>query len=276
MLLVKLGVAMFMVIGITWIAERVSSRFAGVLLGFPLGAGVSLFFIGLEQGTDFAAQSASWTMQGLAPTLLWCLSYQILAVKIQTLPRLASVLLSLFFSLGCYLPAAVLLTHYAPNSFSLRLGLCVVSLLVLALIFRRINPVSCTIRPLPFSWPLLIGRALLTGLIILTITGSAAHVGSRWSGIFSAFPATILPVVLILHTHYGPEILCSMFRELPMGMLAIVVFSLAVAWSYPILGVGLGTISSYAIASGYLLLYEMRLRKILQGRIEDVSQVFLR
>lgn len=41
MLLIKLAVAIFMVIGITSIAERVSSRFAGVLLGFPLGAGIN-------------------------------------------------------------------------------------------------------------------------------------------------------------------------------------------------------------------------------------------
>jgi len=272
MLLIKLGVAMFMVIGITWIAERVSSRFAGVLLGFPLGAGVSLLFIGLEQGSEFAAQSGQWTMQGLTPTLLWCLSYQLLAVKMRQLSRPVTVFLSLVISLCCYLPATLLVTQFSPNSFPLRLILTLVSLLFFALIFRRINPASCTIRPLPFSWALLVGRALLTGLIILAITESAAHVGIRWSGVFSAFPATILPVVLILHTHYGSEILCSLFRELPMGMLAIVVFSLAVAWSYPIMGIGLGTISSYAIAGAYLLLYEMWLRKRLQGKLEDLSR----
>ena len=274
MLLVKLGVAMFMVIGITWIAERVSSRFAGVLLGFPLGAGVSLFFIGLEQGATFAAQSGLWTMQGLTPTLLWCLSYQVLALKLRKLTRPVAVALCLAFSLVCYLLATLLVTQCAPDPFPLRLVLTLFSLLVFALIFRRINPVSCTIRPLPFSWPLLVGRALLTGLIILAITGSAAHVGSRWTGIFSAFPATILPVVLILHTHYGPDVLCSLFRELPMGMLAIVVFSFAVAWSYPIMGVAFGTTGSYAIAGGYLLVYEMWLRKRLEGKIEGLSQVF--
>lgn len=264
---------MVMVIGITWIAERGSSRFAGVLLGFPLGAGVSLLFIGLEQGADFAAQSGLWTMQGLFPTLLWCLSYQILAVKLKRFPRTTAVLLSLVFSLCCYLPATLLVMQLIPQSFGVRLLLTLVSLLVLALIFRRTNPKSCTIRPLPLSLPLLIGRALLTGLIILAITGSAANVGSHWSGVFSAFPATILPVVLILHTHYGPEILCALFRELPMGMLAIVVFSLAIAWSYPLMGIGLGTVCSYAIAGSYLLMYEMWLRKVMQRQLDRLSQI---
>ncbi len=272
MLLIKLGLAMFMVIGITWIAERVSTRFAGVLLGFPLGAGVSLLFIGLEQGAEFGAKSGQWTMHGLLPTLLWCLSYQITATRLRRFARPVTVLLSLLLSLCCYLTATLLVTHYSPTSFLLRLMLTLVSLLVLALIFQHINPATCTIRPLPFSWPLLVGRALLTSLIILAITGSAAQVGSRWSGVFSAFPATILPVVLILHAHYGPEILGSLFRELPMGMLAIIVFSLAVAWSYPLMGVVLGTMSSYAIAGVYLLIYERWLRKRLQRKLKEVSQ----
>lgn len=47
-LLTKLGVSAGMVLGITLMAERVSTRFAGVVMGFPLGAGLSLFFIGFE------------------------------------------------------------------------------------------------------------------------------------------------------------------------------------------------------------------------------------
>ncbi|MDD2463584.1 MAG: hypothetical protein PHI97_06270 [Desulfobulbus sp.] len=273
MFLIKLSVAMAMVIGITWIAERVSSRFAGVLLGFPLGAGVSLFFIGLEQGTGFAAQSSLWTMQGLIPTLVWCLSYQLFSLKLQHLPPRAAVILSLLFSLCCSLPTALLLMQFGPQTVAIRLLLTLGGLLFFALIFRRANPQPCMITPLPFSWPLLVGRALLTGLIILAITGSAAHVGSRWSGVFSAFPATILPVVLILHNHYGPQILCSLLRELPMGMLTIVVFSLAIAWSYPILGLGMGTLCSYAIAGAYLLIYELWVRKKLQRQLDNLSKM---
>ena len=271
MILTKICVAMFMVIGITWIAERGSSRLAGVLLGFPLGAGISLLFIGLEQGPQFASQSGLWTMQGLPPTLLWCLCYQFMAQRLHRLHRPAAVGLSLVASLCCYLPATVLFMEIAPKTLGPRLGLTVISLLAFALIFRRTSLQSCPLAPQPFSWPLLLGRALLTGIIILAITGSAVHVGSRWSGIFTAFPATILPVALILHSHYGAEILCSLFRELPMGMLAIVVFSLAIAWSYPLMGIGFGTACSYLIAGGYLVFYEKWMRKVLQRQLDNLT-----
>jgi hypothetical protein len=271
MLLIKLAVAMVMVIGITSIAERASSRFAGVLLGFPLGAGLSLLFIGLEQGADFAARSGMWTMQGLLPTLLWCLSYQYLANNLRQWPRFGALTLSLILSLCCYLLATLLVMSFAAPSSVGRLLFSLVGLFIMAVIFRRTTPPSGTIRPLAFSPLLLVGRAMLTGLIILVITGCAARVGSQWSGVFSAFPATILPVVLILHTHYGPGILNALFCELPMGMLAIIIFSLMVAWSYPILGVGTGTVLSYAIAGLYLLVYELWLRKALQRQLDRLN-----
>lgn len=271
MLLIKLAVAIFMVIGITSIAERVSSRFAGVLLGFPLGAGITLLFIGLEQGADFAARSGLWTMQGLTPTLIWCLSYRIAAEKIQWMPRCWAVVLSLILSLCCYLSAALLVMYRAPQTPAGRLLFTLACLLGMAVIFRRTMPACRAITPLRLSPFLLLGRALLTGLIILVITGCAVHVGSQWSGVFSAFPATILPVVLILHGHYGAGFLATLFRELPMGMLAIIIFSLTVAWSYPLLGVKVGTLLSYAMAGVYLLAYEVWLRKTFEHILDRLG-----
>jgi hypothetical protein len=261
---------MAMVIVITLIAERVSSRFAGVLLGFPLGVGISLFFIGYEQGAAFAAQSSLWTSQGLLPSLGWCLSYQLCAHLLKDRPRSLTVGSSLSLSLCCYLPLAYVVQQFTPNSLYIRLVLSLIGLFFFSLLFHCISSHPPAITPLRFSWKRLLTRALFTGIIIVAITSSAAHVGSEWSGIFSAFPATILPVALILHAHYGPEILSSLFRELPMGMLSIIVFSLTVAWSFPILGVFWGTTCSYLVAGCYLLLYELRLRQLFRSCIAQV------
>ena len=71
LILAKIGLSAIMVIAITLIAEKLSTRFAGVLLGFPLGAGLTFFFTGIEQGSLFAAQSAPWAIQGLSATLVY-------------------------------------------------------------------------------------------------------------------------------------------------------------------------------------------------------------
>ncbi|MGI6655454.1 MAG: hypothetical protein ACOX5Z_01230 [Desulfobulbus sp.] len=271
MLLIKLAVSMGMVITITWIAERISSRFAGVLLGFPLGAGVTLLFVGIEQGAVFAGQCALWTMQGLPPTLLWCLGYLATARKLEGQGRAMALLLCLLASMAVYLLSAWLTVRLLPQSFAVRLVLALAGLTILALVFRRLDPGPVRLarpRPGPLAW---LGRALLTGLIVLAITECAKHVSSQWAGVFSAFPATILPVVLILHASHGADILPSLFREMPMGMLAIIVFSLVVAWSFPLWGVGLGMVMSYGVATLYLLLYEGILRKPLQRLLDRLA-----
>lgn len=45
LLIAKICLSAGMVITITLVAERISTRFAGVLLGFPLGAGLTFFFM---------------------------------------------------------------------------------------------------------------------------------------------------------------------------------------------------------------------------------------
>lgn len=49
------------------------------------------------------------------------------------------------------------------------------------------------------------------------------------------------------------------FRDTPLAMLAIVIFSIAVYWTFPMLGVYLGTVLSYAAALVYLAAYEFKL-----------------
>lgn len=52
--IIKIFVSAAMVIVITLVVEKGSSRLAGLLMGFPLSAGLALFFLGVEQGTAFA------------------------------------------------------------------------------------------------------------------------------------------------------------------------------------------------------------------------------
>jgi len=111
----------------------------------------------------------------------------------------------------------------------------------------------------------LASRALFAAVVILIITAIAKAVGPRWSGIFAAFPTTVLPTVLVLHYHYGIETISALFREIPLGMLAIVIFSCSVYYTFPLFGVYLGILISYGVAFFYLLFYEFVLRRPLDN-----------
>ncbi|MBN1303448.1 MAG: hypothetical protein JXA13_03360 [Anaerolineales bacterium] len=48
------------------IIERLSPRTTGILSGYPLGTAILLFFFGIENNTDFPADSAWLALLGMA------------------------------------------------------------------------------------------------------------------------------------------------------------------------------------------------------------------
>ena len=52
-LFIKLIVSIALVLTLSAVAEHVSPRAAGLLAGYPAGAAITLFFIGLDLGADY-------------------------------------------------------------------------------------------------------------------------------------------------------------------------------------------------------------------------------
>lgn len=261
-LIIKLLISAGMVLTVTLVAERASARFAGVLMGFPLGAGLVLFFIGVEQGPLFAAESALWSTQGILATLGFSWGY-LAGIKLfekETLLGLAGCVL---LGLVGFFATAFCVRYLLPESFGLRSAILAFALAGCIVKFRFL-PVQKIQGRIPLS-PTLIGvRAGFSATIVLLVTGMAELLGSQWSGIFATFPTTVLPSVVVLQHHYGSEPVKTLFREFPLGLLAIIVFSLSISMSYPYCGVYLGTLLSYIVATGYLILYEIKLRRVLE------------
>lgn len=260
-LLCKTSASAVMVIFITLVAERVSTRLAGVLLGFPLGAGLSLFFLGIENGPEFGAESALWCTQGILAALSFCAVYLLATLWMSKRNTLAVSCCSLLGTAG-FLVCSLLIHLLMPESTLVRSLLMLVLLAVCILLFSRI-PNQPVHRQQKVTPAILAFRGLFAALVILAITTTAAFIGPRWSGLFAAFPTTILPSVVVLHHRYGSAVARSLFRELPLGMIAILVFATTVHFSYPLQGVLAGTVTAYLLATCYLYCYEKLLRKSL-------------
>ena len=259
-IVLKILLSAGMVIVITLTAERVSARLAGVMAGFPLGTGLTLFFLGLEQGPVFAADSALWSIQGILATLGFCWCYRMTAGKLSSNSRRVSIPCSCLAGLAGYFVTAATITMMPANAV---LRTCVVLLLLPppAIAFRKSAPEKIREKA-AVIWSMLMVRAVFASLVILTVTGLAAFVGPAWSGLLAAFPTVILPSVMILHFNYGGGSVPSFFRDTPLAMPAIIVFSLSVHWTFSHLGLIGGTILSYGAALVYLAVYERRLRAI--------------
>ena len=266
----KICLSAGMVITITLIAERISTRFAGVLLGFPLGAGLTFFFTGIEQGPLFAAESAPWAIQGLSAMLVFCLFYS-QSGKMVPENSIFSLLVPTFWGLFGFFGTAWFLQYTIRDLLWLRI-IAVVVVFVGVAVFFRLSPSPAIRRKVPTTAFILTSRALFAAVVIVAITAIAKTVGPRWSGIFAVFPTTVLPTVWVLHYHYGGQTIVALFREIPLGMLAIVIFSCAVYCTFPVLGIYYGISISYTVAFLYLLFYEFFFRRPLDKLLSVISR----
>lgn len=245
--LLKIGVTLTTVVALSVVAEHVSPRVAGVLSGYPLGAAIALFFIGLELGPGFAADSAVYTTAGLVGTLCFVYGYYRTALRCRRGEILASsaaaivgyaLAIGLLQTVNLTKPVAVLLPVAATGVF--------------AYLLRRI-PDTRIARPVRLTLRVLVLRAALAALILLAVTGAAHWVGPRWAGLFSAFPTTLFPLILIVHLGYGRVHVYTIVKNFPRGLGALIAYCLVVSLAYPAWGLYAGTAAAFVAATAYLV-----------------------
>jgi len=134
-------------------------------------------------------------------------------------------------------------------------------------LFQKIDYSEINIKIKP-TLKVILARAGLAALTISLITSIAEIVGHTWAGLFSAFPTTLFPLLLIIHFSYGEQYVYSIIKHVPDGLLGLLIYSLTIYLSYPQFGLYIGIILAFSGALIYLLIYQLitlRLRTI-RGR----------
>ena len=250
-LFLKLIVSIALVLTLSAVAEHVSPKAAGLLAGYPAGAAITLFFIGMDISPEFAADSAVYTMTGLVATQAFVYCY----FKSSLYFKKFSIVTSSVFAIIGYFLVAWLLYYIRLNKYLAAL-IPIASIFVFIYLFRRIQ--NATIQERAQLTPrILFLRAFLAGFMILIIIGTAKFVGYRWAGLFSAFPSTLFPLILIVHLTYDKAHVHTIIKNFPMGLGSLITYSLCVSIVYPASGIYMGTVISLAAASIYLLVYRL-------------------
>ena len=250
-LLIKLIVSVALVLTLSAVAEHVSPKAAGLLAGYPAGAAITLFFIGMDIDTEFAAESAVYTMMGLVATEAFVYCY----FKSSLHFTRYTIVLSSASAIVGYFVVAWLLQFISLNKFVAAL-IPIASIFMFVYLFRQIQ--NATIRQRVKLTPrILFLRAFLAGFMILIIIGTAKFVGARWAGLFSAFPSTLYPLILIVHLTYDKTHVHTIIKNFPMGLGSLITYSLCVSIVYPTSGIYFGTAISLAAASVYLIVYRL-------------------
>ena len=250
LLLVKLAVTMVAVVGLSLVAERLSTRLAGVLAGFPHGIAIVLYFIGVEQGADFAAQAAGFATAGLAANVGLAFAYARLSARFGT----ASLAVpgAALGAVAAFLLIAAVLRLIAPGPW-LAVVLTLAMIGAVRWLLRGSGARGQVKRPKARAAELL-ARAGLAGAIVALITGIAAWVGPDWAGLFAGFPVVTFPLLVILHARHGAAPVASVVRHYPFGILSLLVFTLVVRWAFAATGMGWGTLIGLTASLLYLSL----------------------
>ncbi|MFA5050473.1 MAG: hypothetical protein WC501_05700 [Candidatus Micrarchaeia archaeon] len=249
LLLLKFAIVIGFVLGLSIIAERLSPRLAGLISGYPTGSAISLFFFGLENGADFASQSALYNMVGIIALQTFLYFYYIGSISFKKFEILLSSVLAIF---GYIIVICILKCLQIEGYLMVLLPLA--SVLLFLYLFRKI-PNRKIEKSVKIDKKILFFRAFVASLVLITIISIAQFVGPEWAGLFSAFPTTTFPLLLILHYTYGREYSNTVIKNIPISIISLLIYSLTVSITYPMYGIYLGTIVSFGTATSYLVLY---------------------
>lgn len=248
--ILKVFISLVTVLFLTEVAKRVDPVLSGILLGLPLGAGLAVYFIAFEQGSEFMLQGLPWAIAGLSSSVLFCTVY-LFAGRCFGDSRLLSIgLCSLLATASFFLSGAVI------RSMDLTVVSGTVLFLTVAaanLLFLRWKTALQTVKKAkPLGWQGLLLRGIIAGLIILAVTMAAPLAGSRWAGILSSFPSTLYALLVIVHYETGRDLYPSIIRGFAHSVPALAVFYLSCLVFIPLWGLNVGFVAVYVLSAAYI------------------------
>jgi hypothetical protein len=250
LLIVKIVLSAGIVLVVTAAVERLGPRLGGLIAVTPQLAVVALIFFTIEQGPAFAAESAVWNIPGICATIAVYLGY-LAATRLVPAPRGVSIATGVVLGTAGF-ALAVSLFALAPMDLATALPAAAVICGGIGWLVRRL-PDATIRRPVRASAGLLAVRAGASVVTVLTVTALAQALGPRWSGLIVGFPVNSLPVMAILHAHYGSAVIQPFIRIFPVGAFGLCLFNLVAALCLERLGLGLTIVLAYAVDVAYLV-----------------------
>lgn len=246
--MLSLFVGSFWVTLTTILAERFGTRIGGLIGGLPSTAIVAFFFIGLTQSPQIASQATTAFPLAYGITGLFLVFFAVFSKK--------GFLLSLFSSLLIWLFLSALVIYLKINNYFAALAAyCVIFFISFYILEKKLRIISAKRIEIQYTSIQLLGRAAFSGIMIAFAVLMSKIGGPIFGGVFSAFPAVFISILVISYRSRGLPFSRSMTKPLMMtGMLSVVVYATCVRCFYPRFGLIGGTIGAYffALLSAYL------------------------
>lgn len=257
--LLKIAIAASTVVGLAEIAKRIDPVLSGVLLGLPLGAGLSVYFVAAEQGVDFVVSGLPWAIAGLCSAVVFCTVYLAVGQWMKS-GRLMEMTSCSVAAIASFFGSAAVVRSLEWTALSATVVFLAVAAANIYLL-RLLPQPKIAVGGKAIGLGGLLLRGLIAGAIITAVTLAAPLAGSRWTGILSSFPSTLYALLIVVHFETGktvyPGILHSFARSVP----ALAVFFIGCMALLPKLGLNRGFLVVYAISAAYLYLTHKMLKR---------------
>lgn len=198
----------------------------GWLASMPVNAGPILLFYSLEQGEEFAAGAAQFTLVSIMAVAAYCLNYAWMARRFHW--SWCLLLSWLVFFLMVFV-----LRDWRVTLWPL-LAISSASVLVAARFLPRTMHMGAW--PASTRWDLPL-RLLAAIAIILVLTYMAGWLGPHWSGLMTAFPIASTVIAGFAHARQGTDAAINFFRGMLGGMPGFCLFCAVLAISLVPLGI---------------------------------------
>lgn len=237
-------VILSLIIGIVWviistnIAERISGKLGGLIVGLPSTAVISILFVGLTQGTPAALTSSMIVPYSSGFYCFFFITFLLLTKKGFEIGFISSLIVWFVF--------AFVAAKFPPSNLleSIIVGL----ILIILTIFWAVKKIHINHKLIPkniVSGPLWL-KAVITGTVIGIIVIISKIAGPSWGGIFATFPALTISTMLITVKSGGTEFTRLIAKNVLISTTTTIsLFAIFCYFLYPITGIILGTVFAY-------------------------------
>lgn len=241
--------------GATLLAERLGSKKGGLISNLPSTILIALVFVALVQDPTFAAQAADAAPIGMLIDTLFLLVF-ILLLK-YGLKKTVLLSLSTWFVLA-FLANKIHLSNIVLNI--ILYFIVAVSIFFLLEYVVKIPAKEKNWKK--YSPGSLLIRALFAGSVVAGTIIISTFAGTYWVGLFSTFPAVMLSTMVILTVNQGINFARATGKIMILSSTNIIVYALGVSFTYPRMGVVLGTIVSFGSAFLWVLLLHPLIKRL--------------
>lgn len=220
----------------TYIADKLGAKIGGLIAGLPSTLLFGLLFIGWTQSPSAAAQATTIVpiIGGISAIFLAIFSNQ----KTDNFGRAITT------SLGIWAILAYMAFRLSPNFTESLIAFFILLSSAYLFVEKVIKVETVKGNKVVYSPRLLVFRGLLSGSVISFAVLMGKMGGPILGGLFSMFPAMFTSTLAIAFQSHGAKFARSLAKSALLSSVSIVAFATMVRYTYPQLGLVLGTLLS--------------------------------